>query len=76
MSVYSFVKTYDLDGVEVDSRVIDLASDYARKWLLNHHWWALTNAKAVALYEAQKEDFDEYNLRRLADKFNETVSVH
>lgn len=70
MSVYSFVKTYDLDGVEVDSRVIDLASDYARKWLLNHHWWALTNNQMVGLTVAGKEDHDKYQLERLSNRYN------
>lgn len=68
--VYSFVHTYDQSGKVTDTRVIDMSDNGARKWLMNHHWWCLTNDCMVGLVVASKDDHDKYQLERLAQRWN------
>lgn len=66
-TVFSFVHTYDTEGKVTDTRVIDMQDNGARKWLLNHHWWALTNGFMVGLNLASKDDHDKFQLERLQE---------
>lgn len=66
-TVFSFVHTYDIEGKVTDTRVIDMQDNGARKWLLNHHWWALNNGFMVGLNLASKDDHDKYQLERLQE---------
>lgn len=66
-TVFSFVHTYNQDGKVEDTRVIDMQDNGARKWLLNHHWWALTNGFMVGLNLATKADHDQFQLGRLQE---------
>lgn len=70
VTVYSFVHTYDNRGKVTDTRVIDMSDNGARKWLMNHHWWAITNSCMVGLTVASKDDYDRFQLERLATRFN------
>lgn len=69
-TTYSKVHTYDVAGNIVDERVIDLSVTGARRWLMNHHWWALNHGNMVGLTLATKDEHDRYQLERLAQKFN------
>lgn len=73
-TVYSFVHTYDQTGKITDTRVIDMSSNGARKWLQNHHWWALNNGHMLGLTLATKDDHDRFQLERLAKQFNKRVA--
>lgn len=73
-TTFSFVHTYDKDGQQIDQRVVDLSHNGARKWLMNHHWWALNQGFMVGLTVASKDDHDRYQLERLAGRFNTKVA--
>jgi len=69
-NVFSKVHTYDDQGKVIDTRVIDMSDNGARKWLLNHCWWANTNSQMVGILSATKDEHDRYQLERLARRFN------
>jgi len=69
-TTYSFVHTYGVDGKITDTRVCDLSNPMARKWLMNHHWWALNQGFMVGLVVATEDDHNRFQLERLASKFN------
>jgi len=69
-NVFSKVHTYDEQGKVIDTRVIDMSDNGARKWLLNHCWWANTNSQMVGILVATKDEHDRYQLERLAKRFN------
>ena len=72
-TTYSFVHTYDQSGKITDTRVVDLSDNQARKWLMNHHWWALNHGNMVGLTVATKQDHDHYQLERLQARFNKVA---
>ena len=73
-TIYSFVHTYNQDGKITDTRVIDMSNNGARKWLMNHHWWALNNSCMVGLTLATRMDFEEHQKARLVQRFNKKPS--
>jgi len=73
VEVYSFVHTYDKSGKVTDTRVVDMSNGGARKWLLDHHWWAMTNGLMLGLVVATKDDHDRFQLERLAKRFNKVA---
>ena len=69
-TTYAHIRTFDLSGKETDCRVIDLSNNGARTWLLNHQWWALNNGYMLGVTVATKDEYDRYQLGRLASKYN------
>lgn len=66
------VNTYNSDGNNVGSRVVDMYHYGTRNWLQNHTWWAMHNSCTVETVVATDQEVKDYvataNLA-LADKF-------
>jgi hypothetical protein len=69
-TVFNHIHTYDQQGKVTDTRVIDMSDNGARKWFLNHCWWATTNSCMIGVTAATKDDHDRFQLERLAKRFN------
>lgn len=71
-NLFVTVNTYNQDGKQIGTRVVDMYHYGTRNWLQNHHWWAMHNGHTVETMVANDAEVDEYleNAKKaLAQKF-------
>lgn len=72
-NLYVAVNTYNPDGKQVGTRVVDMYHYGTRNWLQNHHWWAMHNSHSVETMvadDAEVATYLESTKLALVAKFN------
>lgn len=67
------VQTFNLEGREIGTRIVDMYHFGTRNWLANHGWWAMHNCHQIEQKIAEDDEVAEYlavQKQALADKFN------
>lgn len=67
------VDTFNTEGREIGTRIVDMYHFGTRNWLQNHHWWAMHNGHTVEARTADQDEIGAYVAAQklaLADKFN------
>lgn len=72
------VDTFNEEGREIGTRIVDMYHFGTRNWLQNHLWWAMHNKATVESQVADQKDIDIYLMeskKALAEKFNAHVAA-
>lgn len=72
------VDTFNEEGREIGTRIVDMYHFGTRNWLQNHLWWAMHNKATVESQVAVQKDIDIYLMeskKALAEKFNAHVAA-
>lgn len=75
-NLYVKVETFNVEGREVGTRIVDMYHFGTRNWLQNHHWWAMHNGHTVETRVATDDEVSAYlaaQKQLLADKFNKAA---
>lgn len=67
------VDTFNPEGREIGTRIVDMYHFGTRNWLQNHHWWAMHNGHTVEAKTASQDEIGTYvnlQVQALADKHN------
>lgn len=75
--LYVKVTTYNTEGREVGTRVVDMYHYGTRNWLQGHMWWAMHHSNTVECLIADDGDVADYVKEqelKLLDKFAKTAA--
>lgn len=71
--LYIKVDTFNPEGREIGTRIVDMYHFGTRGWLQNHYWWAMHNSHSIESNPASELQVDEHmalQKKLLAEKFN------
>lgn len=77
-NLYIRVETFNTEGREIGTRIVDLYHTGTRNWMSNHQWWAFHNGHTVEINVANSDEVNAYIDKQaaiLAERFN-TEKAH
>lgn len=72
-SLFIKVDTYDPQGKEIGTRIVDMYHFGTRNWLHSHQWWAMHNGHLIETRPAEDGEVQDHfavQKKLLAEKFN------
>lgn len=59
-NLYVTVNTYNPEGKQIGTRVVDMHHYGTRNWLQDHTWWAMHNGNTVEIMIANEAEIADY----------------